>query len=75
MTFLEIINLIRELDEKIISDKTNHIQTDKHIYVRSGEGWEQKELTTILADGTRIEAPAFLPIVPTIIPDKKKRAK
>jgi len=54
----------------------HHIQTDKFLYVRTANGeWEQKELTTILPDGTRIEAPTFLPIVPTIIPDKKKRAK
>lgn len=74
MNYMEVLLLIQSGGEKIVSDKLHHIQTDKFMYVRAANGeWEQKELTTILSDGTRIEAPAFLPIVPTIIPDKKKR--
>jgi hypothetical protein len=73
MNYMEMLLLIQGRDEKIVSDKLNHVQTDKFMYVRVPTGeWEQKELTTILADGTRVEAPAFLPIVPTIIPEKKK---
>jgi hypothetical protein len=73
MNYLDVLLLIQNSGEKIVSDKLNHIQTDRFIYVRTLNGdWEQRELTTILPDGTRIEGPTFLPIVPTTIPDKKK---
>lgn len=73
MNYMEVLLLIQSTGQQIVSDKLHHIQTDKFMYVRTVNGeWEQKELTIFLPNGTRVEAPAFLPIVPTIIPDKKK---
>lgn len=76
MNYMEVLLLIQSTGQQIVSDKLHHIQTDKFMYVRAASGeWQQKELTTIDSYGARIEAPAFLPIVPTIILDKKKRHK
>lgn len=47
MTFLEMILLIEEREEKIASDRASNIQTDKHLYTRlHGDlGWEERELS------------------------------
>lgn len=45
MTFIEVLQLIDERGEKIVSDKTHAILTDKFQYARTPNGeWEQKEL-------------------------------
>jgi hypothetical protein len=44
MTFIELISLIGERGEKVISDKLHVIQTDKHVYSRSQQGeWKEQE--------------------------------
>jgi hypothetical protein len=74
MNFLEMLLLVEQNHEKVLVDKIGYVQTDAHIYQRLPDGnWEQKELTETLPDGTRIESHNFLPIVPTIISNKKKR--
>ena len=51
MTFIEVLQLIDERGEKIVSDKTHTILTDKFQYSRTNGGeWEQKELPTPVAD-------------------------
>lgn len=45
MTFIEVLQLIDERGEKIVSDKTHNILTDRFQYSRTNDGqWEQKEL-------------------------------
>lgn len=45
MTFIEVLQLIDERGEKVVSDKTHSIQTDKFLYSRANSGqWEQREL-------------------------------
>lgn len=45
MTFIEMLLLIDQRGEKIVSDKTNAIQTDKWLYSRTPNGdWEQREI-------------------------------
>ena len=45
MTFIEVLQLIDERGEKIVSDKTHSIQTNKFLYSRADNGeWEQREL-------------------------------
>ena len=48
MTYLELILLLDELQEKVVSDRPLSIQTDKHIYSKMPDGnWEQRELVVI----------------------------
>ncbi len=48
MTFFELLTKISERKEKVISDKSHTIQTDKHLYVRASDGgWEEKELPSL----------------------------
>jgi hypothetical protein len=66
MTYLEVILLIQERSEKVVSDKTLTIQTDKHAYYRMPDGsWEE-----------RIAIP---PVVSTLtlapVEEKKKKDK
>lgn len=45
MNYLEMILLIKERNEKVISDRVMSIQTDKHLYARKSDGnWEEQEL-------------------------------
>ncbi len=45
MTFYEVLTKMSERGEKVISDKSHIIQTDKRLYVRASDGgWEEKEL-------------------------------
>lgn len=45
MTYLQLILLIAERGEKVVSDKTLAIHTDKHLYHRKPNGdWEEGEL-------------------------------
>ena len=47
VTYLELILLIAERGEKVVSDKTLAIQTDKHLYHRQPNGsWQEGELPT-----------------------------
>ena len=69
MTFLEMLLLIEQNKEKVISDKSSSIQTDKFIYVRSAGGeWEQQALLT-----THVEE--RFPPLPVEIPVEKKKRK
>jgi hypothetical protein len=72
MTFIEMMILLDSRGEKVISDKTNTIQTDKFVYSRDRGGeWEQRELptTTIVVDKFP-PLESVLPILPKI---KKKK--
>jgi hypothetical protein len=60
MTFLELINLIEERQEKIIFERVNSIQTDTHLYERIDNSWEGKE--KIGVQDKYINKPIILPI-------------
>lgn len=48
MTFIEVLQLIDERGEKVISDKTHAIRTDKFLYAREPNGeWTQKDLPPV----------------------------
>lgn len=70
MTFMEILLLIDERGEKIISDKTHIIKTDKFMYVRGHNGsWEQQELPVVV-----MEVDKFPPLESVVsLPKKKKK--
>jgi hypothetical protein len=71
MTFIEVLLLISERGEKIASDKTNAIHTDKFLYARAPDGtWEQRELPveTIAVD----KFPPLESVIPTLKTKKKK---
>ena len=66
MTFIEVLLLIQDRQETVLSDKIDSIQTNKFLYSRSGTGvWEQKELPTPPAE-------KFAPI-PVEPPKAKKK--
>ncbi len=45
MTFIEVLLLIEQRGEKMVSDKIHSIQTDKHLYERGTDGvWVEKQL-------------------------------
>lgn len=68
MNYLELILLIAERGEKVVSDKTLAIQTDKHLYSRLPDGsWEERELPT------PTEPP--LTLAPVEIKEKKKKGR
>lgn len=72
MTFLEVLLLIGERGEKVVSDKTHIIHTDKFMYVREHNGsWEQKELpvSTIAVD----PFPPLETVLPKLPKTKKKK--
>ena len=72
MTYLEMLVLIGERGEKVVTDKTHSIQTDKFIYARGPDGsWEQKELpiSTIIVE----KFPPLESVVPTLPKGKKKK--
>lgn len=72
MTYIEMLLLIDERGEKVVSDKTHTIQTDKFIYSREPDGsWIQKELpiSTIIVD----KFPPLETVVPTLPKGKKKK--
>lgn len=67
MTFIEVLLLIQDRQEKILSDKIDSIQTNKFLYSRSGTGvWEQKELPPPPEE-------RFAPIPPEPPREKKKK--
>ena len=71
MTFIEVLILLDSRGEKIVTDKTHVIQTDKFIYSREPNGeWVQKELPikTIVVD----PYPLLEPVLP---PQTKKKNK
>lgn len=69
MTFVEMLLLIEQNGETIISDKTHSIQTNKWQYSRLPSGdWEQKELPSL-------PEPAFAPLEPEPPKEKKKKKK
>ena len=48
MTFIEVLQGIEERQEKIISDKTHAIRTNKFLYAREPNGeWMQRELPPV----------------------------
>jgi hypothetical protein len=70
MTFIEVLILLDSRGEKIVSDKTHAIQTDKFIYSREPNGdWVQKELPiqTIVVDP--------YPPLESVLPPKTKKKK
>jgi len=72
VTFIEVLLLIDSRNEKIMSDKTHEIKTDKFLYSRTTTGdWEQKDLPQTSTE------PEFLPIEPYTaeIPVVKKKKK
>lgn len=69
MTFVEMLLLIDERGEKIVSDKTHSITTDKFLYNRESNGeWVQKELPVVV-----IEVDPFPPLEVTPPKEKKKK--
>ena len=72
MTFLELMMLLDSRGEKTVSDKINHIQTDKFVYTRMPNGeWEQGELPikTIAVD----PFPPLESVLPKLPKTKKKK--
>jgi hypothetical protein len=66
MTYLEVILLIQERAEKVVSDRVLAIQTNKHLYSRKPDGtWEESEVT--VSEEKFIPLPIEMPI------EKKKR--
>lgn len=69
MTFVEMLLLIDERGEKIVSDKTHTITTDKFQYTREPAGeWAQKELPVVV-----IEIDPYPPLEVTPPKEKKKK--
>lgn len=72
MTYIEVLLLIEERGEKIASDRTHSIQTDKFIYAREPDSsWIQKELpiTTIVVE----KFPPLEEVIPTLPKTKKMK--
>lgn len=72
MTFIEVLILLDSRGEKIVSDKTHTITTDKFIYSREPNGdWVQKELPVVT-----IQVDPFPPLESVApIPKKTKKKK
>ncbi len=71
MTYLEVLMLIGERGETVVSDKTHAIQTDKFLYSREPDGaWVQKELPVVTM--TVDPFPPLEAVIPTL-PKKKKK--
>ena len=71
MTFVEMLLLISERGEKIVSDKIHSITTDKFLYNREPNGeWVQKELPVVT-----IEIDPYPPLEVTPSKEKKKKKK
>lgn len=69
MTFLDMLLVIEQRGEKIITDKINHLQTDKHAYTRTSDGWEEKEMPNdYVPPPVKISKPMEMPI-------KEKKAR
>lgn len=71
MTFIEVLILLDSRGEKIVSDKTHTIMTDKFTYSREPNGdWIQKDLpvTTIVVD----KFPPLESVLPPALKKKKK---
>lgn len=72
MTFIEVLLLIDQRGEKIVSDKTHVIQTDKFLYARTTNGdWEQKELPVVTIEVDKF--PPLEAVVPSLPKKKKKK--
>ena len=70
MTYIEVLLLIQERGEKIASDKTHAIHTDKFLYARVPDGtWEQKELPAPIVTEDKFPP---LPVAPPKETKKKK---
>jgi len=68
MTFVEMLSLIGERNEKVYIDKLNMMRTDQRLYLRSGEVWEEKSLPPPEEDKFAI------PSKPLEIPVQKKKS-
>lgn len=69
MTFIEVLLLIDQRGEKIVSDKTHAIHTDKFLYAREVDGtWAQKDLPPPIE-----EVNQFPPLPEPEAPKKKKK--
>jgi hypothetical protein len=72
MTFIEVLLLIDERGEQIVSDKTHAIQTDKFLYSRESNGeWIQKELPVVTMKVDPF--PPLETVVPQLPKTKKKK--
>ena len=70
MTFIEMLILLDSRGEKIISDKTHTITTDKFVYSREHNGdWIQKDLPVVT-----IQVDPFPPLE-SVLPSKKTKKK
>jgi len=70
VTFIEVLILLDSRGEKIVSDKTHVIHTDKFIYTREPNGdWMQKDLPV----STIVVEP--YPPLETVLPTKTKKKK
>lgn len=68
MTFIEVLLLIEQRGEKIVSDKIHAIHTDKFLYARESDGtWAQKDLPPPIQD--------LPPLAEDPVPVKKKKKK
>lgn len=71
MTFIEVLILLDSRGERIISDKTHTITTDKFIYSREANGeWIQKDLPVVT-----IQVDQFPPLESVLPPKKTKKKK
>ena len=58
MTYIELVLMLAERGEKVITDRTNALYTDKFSYFRNSNGsWEQRDLPEPM-----VEEPKFLPL-------------
>lgn len=68
MTYLELIVLISERQEKVVSDRSFIIQTDKRLYTRFPDGsWEEGNLPEVA------DALTLAPIIPPKEYKKKRK--
>lgn len=70
MTFIEVVVLIEQRGERLITDRINCLMTDRHAYERTSENvWQEKELTP-----EQMLAPEKFVAQPIIMPVKEKKA-
>ncbi len=68
MTYLEVILLMQERAEPVLSDRVLEIRTTKHLYSRKPDGtWDESEVV--------VAEPTFSPLPVEIPTEKKKKGK
>lgn len=63
MTYIEVVILISERGEKVVSDRLSSIQTDKHLYTRGPTGdWEARESIPPVIEEKFAQIPVEIPV-------------